>query len=76
MSDMHDEMWAEKTDEYRELKPCPFCGDTDLRIYRYIDDNGAEVNSKITCMGCLISVHQEETCSVDDQVEAWNRRPE
>ncbi len=54
----------------QKLKPCPFCGGTDVHV---IDKT---TFSFIECNDCLAAFHQLEACSVDDNVEAWNRRPE
>ena len=54
----------------QKLKPCPFCGGTDVHV---IDKT---TFSFIECNDCLASFHQIEACSVDDNVEAWNKRPE
>ncbi len=51
-----------------KLKPCPFCGGTDIMI----KDEGNW--SYIWCGDCLMASWQREACSVDDNVEAWNKR--
>ena len=50
------------------LKPCPFCGCTDVNVV----DKG--YFSFIECSGCLGAFYQREACSVEDNVEAWNKR--
>ena len=51
-----------------KLKPCPFCG---CKVVEVVD----KVNfSYIECSGCLGRFYQAEACSVDDNVEAWNKR--
>ena len=51
-----------------QLKPCPFCGGTDIQI------KDEEKWSYIWCGDCLSAFWQREACSVEDNVEAWNRR--
>lgn len=51
-----------------KLKPCPFCGCTDVNVV----DGGNF--SFIECSGCLGAFYQREACSVEDNVEAWNKR--
>ena len=50
------------------LKPCPFCGCTDVNV---IDKGNF---SFIECSGCLGAFYQREACSCEDNVEAWNKR--
>ena len=56
----------------RELKPCPFCGGTDLQIYS-ISGWGSDV---IVCSNCLATFSQQEITSEQDLIIAWNRRVE
>ena len=51
-----------------KLKPCPFCGGTDIMI------KDEETWSYIWCGDCLMASWQREACSVEDNVEAWNKR--
>ena len=51
-----------------KLKPCPFCGCEDVRV---VDQ---QTFSFIECEGCLGAFYQREACSVEDNVEAWNKR--
>ena len=51
------------------LKPCPFCGCHEVVVV----DRGNF--SFIECEGCLGAFYQREACSVEDNVEAWNKRP-
>lgn len=78
-------MTIEETGESRKLRECPFCGCTDITIYRFIEDVSStfedvsstaahEIGSQITCMGCLMTVYREDAFNVDDNVKAWNRR--
>lgn len=51
-----------------KLKPCPFCGGTDILI------KDKENWSYIWCGDCLMASWNLEACSVEDNVEAWNKR--
>lgn len=53
------------------LKPCPFCGGTDIHIIR----TECGKSAKIECYDCLASFFQMEACCEDDLADAWNRRP-
>jgi len=63
-----------------KLKPCPFCGGTNVRIVRFYSNydfpkkTRIETGSAIVCDDCLIDFHQEEACCVEENVAAWNRR--
>ena len=52
----------------RKLKPCPFCGCTDFSI---VDEGGLNF---IECNGCLGAFYRRGARTVDDNVEAWNKR--
>ena len=70
-------MIVEETGESRKLRECPFCGCTDMKVYRFfvsVNSTAIEFGSKIKCMGCLMTVYQEDACNADDNVKAWNRR--
>jgi Lar family restriction alleviation protein len=55
-----------------QLKPCPFCGSTDL------SEDGSQWHYEILCNACLASgpikthIHAEP----QDAIDAWNRRSE
>ena len=53
-----------------ELKPCPFCGGTDLRLESF-SGWGADV---IICSDCLAVFSQMELTCSEDLIDAWNRR--
>lgn len=53
-----------------DLKPCPFCGCADVNV---VDDDEGNF-SFIECSGCLGVFYQREACSIEDNVEAWNKR--
>ena len=50
-----------------ELKPCPFCGSEDLKIY-----SNAFENYYVVCLGCGASGRNYR--SVEKAKEVWNRR--
>ena len=52
------------------LKPCPFCGGTDLHLESF-SGWGADA---IVCYDCLATFSQQEITCEDDLIEAWNRR--
>ena len=55
-----------------ELKPCPFCGGTDLH-FRSVFAPDSDV---IICYDCLASFSQQELTCEEDLIKAWNRRPD
>ena len=57
-----------------DLKPCPFCGGTNIHVEYEQDDFGNETGSYILCYDCLASFFQQEACDAEDNVKAWNRR--
>ena len=62
----------------KKLKPCPFCGSKDVKIYSYSDGG--------ICVKCLDCYCQTQACNdfniagakkqsaYETVVEAWNRR--
>ena len=50
------------------LRACPFCGGIDVNV---VDEGNF---SFIECADCLGAFYQREACSVEDNVEAWNKR--
>ena len=52
-----------------ELKPCPFCGGTNLRQYSY--NPGMDVYYRIECY-CLGSASGR---TPEEAAETWNTRP-
>ncbi len=57
-----------------ELKPCPFCGGTDIEIYSYDPYDGYQGNLTrwcAVCTSCGCEYDKEEKSAV---IEAWNRR--
>ena len=64
-----------KNEMKQYLKPCPFCGGTDIRIENCEDIfTGIIIGSRIVCYDCLISFDQMEAVCQDDNVKAWNKR--
>ena len=57
-----------------DLKPCPFCGGTNIHVESEIDDFGNETWSYICCYDCLSSFFHQEACCEEDNIRAWNRR--
>ena len=54
-----------------KLKPCPFCGSVDVKVHNpYFTDNYYMVQ----CYGCNCNTALYKT--VNQAVEAWNRRAE
>lgn len=56
-----------------ELKPCPFCGCTDLHFDVHIGNPDYDT---IICYGCLATFTQQELTCKEDLINAWNRRAE
>ena len=52
-----------------ELKPCPFCGSTDIRIATFEDQWAC-----CACPDCERNVRTDK--SVGEAVKIWNTRPE
>ena len=57
-------------EEMIDLKPCPFCGGTDLHLESF-SGWGDDV---IVCYECLAIFSQQEITCEEDLIEAWNRR--
>ena len=55
-----------------KLKPCPFCGGTDLH-FRSVFAPDADI---IVCYDCLTTFSQQELTCEEDLIKAWNRRPD
>lgn len=82
---VRDPAWyAEKSDYLEDrfggpesvhlLKPCPFCGSSDLRFRLWFSDDTELMGAYIICDKCLAMFDQAEACSRSDLIEAWNRR--
>ena len=53
-----------------KLKPCPFCGGTDLHL-EYFSGWRTDV---IVCSDCIATFFQQEITCEEDLIKAWNRR--
>ncbi len=56
-----------------ELKPCPFCGGTDIHSYAHCDFFVDWYNWKVCCGNCSAQIHRGTQQKAE---EAWNRRAE
>ena len=54
----------------KELKPCPFCGGTELNIESFSGWGG----DVVICADCLCVFSQMELTCEKDLIDAWNRR--
>ena len=55
-----------------ELKPCPFCGGTNLKIK-------GGIGKYVSCLDCDNGAHfpgEGSTANENDAIEAWNTRTE
>ena len=54
------------------LKPCPFCGSTDVHL---IENDRGKSEVSITCKDCNVWVdHMFDAMSREEAIELWNRR--
>ena len=66
-------------DEYRisnmekELKPCPFCGSTDIEVEEYLPESCCTKFWKVACTDCCGGFQSEH--NKKEAVAIWNRRP-
>ena len=63
-----------------DLKPCPFCGGTKLKVYTYYYDDG-DCEVSIACKSCGAKVTDQMSYSSKEEAKAataeiWNRRCE
>ena len=55
-----------------ELKPCPFCGSTDVHL---VDNDPGKSEVSITCKDCNVWVdHMFDAMSREEAIALWNRR--
>ena len=54
-----------------ELKPCPFCGCTDIRVAR--DTDAIIERHRAICFKCSAQMYRG---TAEKAIEAWNRRAE
>jgi len=60
-----------------ELKPCPFCGNTNLYLYYYdMDDRCNPFDPCVRCYDCgtIFKFRYGGGCNLDDIQKVWNRR--
>jgi Lar family restriction alleviation protein len=54
------------------LKPCPFCGSTDVHL---VDNDPGKSEVSITCKDCNVWVdHMFDAMSNEEAIALWNRR--
>lgn len=57
-----------------ELRPCPFCGGTQIEVYHNPNNKlmyfGIE-QYKVSCLRCAAQLHREKK---EEAIAAWNRR--
>lgn len=58
-----------------ELKPCPFCGSTEVYAEKYEHHPGA-VRWRVFCAGCMAGIDTGTRQSMMQAVQDWNRRAE
>lgn len=57
-----------------ELKPCPFCGGTDIEVNRIYDEADEVDKFYLSCNGCGI---EQSICiykTTQEAIKAWNTR--
>lgn len=55
-----------------KLKPCPFCGCTEIVFERYATPVGERL--RVFCCGCLAGIDPGWTDSEETLIKFWNRR--
>lgn len=65
---------AEHIERTKELKPCPFCGNTHIRIKRHSSYQFGEVWWDVRCLRCGAKIENRLFDTESDAVLAWNRR--
>lgn len=58
-----------------ELKPCPFCGGSEIYVEEYEHHPGA-VRWRVFCAGCMAGIDTGTRQSMGQAVPDWNRRAE
>lgn len=60
------------------LKPCPFCGSTNVHCEELLETSswGEEivVDAYVECYNCLSMYKQAESTNWNDLTDAWNKR--
>ena len=59
-----------QTNPLPKLKPCPFCGCTDVRI---VDDYWFN-EMTIICPNCRLLISEDDGLTKGDMIRVWNRR--
>lgn len=54
------------------LKPCPFCGSTDVKLFQFTQGDYEEELYCVECVGCEADTGYKY--SEDEAVAAWNSR--
>lgn len=62
--------YSRQTNPLPELKPCPFCGCTDVRI---VDDYWID-EMTIICPNCRLLISEDDSLTKEDMIRLWNRR--
>ena len=57
----------------KKLKPCPFCGSSDVHYYYYKSEKQF-YNLHIMCAGCNAYFISAGAVNDDDLIAAWNKR--
>lgn len=70
------EMWndicSKEVGEEPELKPCPFCGSTDIHL---VENDRGKSEVSITCKDCNVWVdHMFYAMTREQAIKLWNRR--
>ena len=61
----------------QQLKPCPFCGETEIFVRNKLDDYGNPICSYfVQCSNDMCAALMEDFHCIKDARTAWNRRPE
>ena len=64
--------YSGQTNPLPELKPCPFCGSTDVHL---IENDRGKSEVSITCKDCNVWVdHMFDAMTREQAIELWNRR--
>lgn len=62
-----------------ELKPCPFCGGTNISMVEELSEKErcavSYVNLRCTELNCCMPEQRLSYCNEADAIKAWNNRP-
>lgn len=71
-TDFHPTGYSGQTNPLPRLKPCPFCGSTDVHL---IENDRGRSEVSITCKDCNVWVdHMFDAMTREQAIELWNRR--